>query len=121
MVPPCDRVCATRPTPHRTCAHCENSAVISQRHHVRRETAASVDELIADEAVGPGSSRQHEEETATHRHDVLLERLALQPVLHSEESLLQAALVGDERQPLVKPARAVETTRIVETPSQDAV
>ena len=67
------------------------------------------DQLIAEEPVGTADTRQREEEAAAHRHDVLLQRLTFEPVLDREEALLQAALVGDERQALVEPTCAVES------------
>src|SRR5215211_6646492 len=88
--------------------------------HGRRKNR-SVDELIAEEPVGTCNTRQHKEKPAAHRHDVLLERLALQPFLHRQETLLQAALVGDERQALVESACAVEPAGVVESSAQDEV
>ena len=59
-------------------------------------------------ASGPLDARQREEVAAADRLDVLLERLAVEPVLDGHEAALEVALEGDEEQPLVEQARAVE-------------
>src|SRR5215210_7042599 len=86
-----------------------------------RPVPASVEQLVTEEAVCTADSRQGEEEATAHRKDVFLQRFALEPILHGEETLLQATLVGDERQPLVETPRAVESPRVVESAPQDSV
>lgn len=81
----------------------------------------SGEEAVAEEAVLVGYTRQGEEESATFREDVLLERFAGQSILHGQESLARTPLVGSEGQAHIQPPGRVEAPRVGEATPEDQV